>query len=336
MDYLKDMLGIRVRYIEDETPEVSEYLNALYRFQPVLLDDVKAYFVFPKIKLRPIGEVKDHVKSIEKVLGKPVVLVVDFFCSQQKKYLCYHKIPFIVLDRQIYLPFMGIYLQNKENNNEIIFDMFLPSSQLMLLYYIYLGCPEMYTSEFLGVMPFNSTTVSRASRQLEQLGFIEAERRGKNKAIFTDKTPKELFESLKSKLMNPVKRTVYVKKEDLKDDLMLSGYSALADYTSVSFPPAECYASDKVKYWSKYELEELDNATDLIAVEIWRYDPNILSDGKSVDRLSLALSLRDDEDPEVQKAVETMLDQLWEEIDAGHPSELQDKFNLRIDAIPMF
>lgn len=46
---------------------------------------------------------------------------------------------------------------------------------------------------------------------------------------------------------------------------------------------------------------------DQCAVELQRYDPKRLSKGTSVDRLSLAPSLRDDHDKRVEVAVGEML-----------------------------
>ena len=51
------------------------------------------------------------------------------------------------------------------------------------------------------------------------------------------------------------------------------------------------------------------------AVELSRYDQGILSKGKCVDRLSLALSLDNDGDERVEQAVEEMLKNLWGELD---------------------
>lgn len=45
-------------------------------------------------------------------------------------------------------------------------------------------------------------------------------------------------------------------------------------------------------------------------VETWQYPP-IPTDKRYVDKLSLALSLRDNHDPRVEKEVELMIEQLW-------------------------
>jgi hypothetical protein len=42
-------------------------------------------------------------------------------------------------------------------------------------------------------------------------------------------------------------------------------------------------------------------------VEVWSYEPDLLSDGPAVDRFSLYLSLRDDTDERVQSALAEMM-----------------------------
>ena len=80
-------------------------------------------------------------------------------------------------------------------------------------------------------------------------------------------------------------------------------------------PPAVgCYASGSVSSWEKNATGKLQNSDDQCAVELWRYNPNKLASGEIVDRLSLALALRDDEDERIEEAVEEMLDGVWREI----------------------
>jgi hypothetical protein len=66
----------------------------------------------------------------------------------------------------------------------------------------------------------------------------------------------------------------------------------------------------------KQNLEELpytmDANTDVV-VELWKYDPVLLSKDGMVDPLSLAMSFEGNEDERVQEAIEELLDTLWEE-----------------------
>lgn len=67
--------------------------------------------------------------------------------------------------------------------------------------------------------------------------------------------------------------------------------------------------------------KQLQSSKDQYALELWRYDPKKLSDGEYVDRLSLAISLRDDRDERIEEAVEEMLEQVWRDIDKSEKRE---------------
>lgn len=315
MEYLKFVLGIRVIYSDDKIESVPNYIHTRYRLQKVSLDGKKAVFVYPKTDLDSINAVKKHLDRIEKALGASAVLVPEHLTYREKEYLLQEHIPFIVDGRQIYLPFMAVYLQERGDSEKMeIVDM-LPSAQLLLLYYVYHGCGEMLTSEVVRELSFTATSISRASRQLEDLGLIQAEKRGVQKVIYSDKEPRELFESAQSYLMNPVKRTIYVPKREVKEKLLMSGYSALSEYTMLNPSMVEYYAVESVAVWGKKSSMKLLNADDQCAVELWRYDPRKLAEGGFVDRLSLALALKEDRDERIEEAVDEMLNNVWREID---------------------
>ena len=320
MEYLKSVLGIQVDYCGSEMPNLPNYILNMYRLQKVLLDGRKAVFVYPKAEIETFNAVKKHLARIEHETGANTVLLPERLTYRQKEYLLREHIPFVVDGKQIYLPFMAVYLQQRCDAEKPMYDNILPSAQLLLLYYIYRGCGELSASEAAENLSFTSTSVSRACRQLEEFGLIYSEKRGVQKVIFSDKDPQSLFETAKEYLLNPVKRTIYVPKSDIKGKFLLSGLSALADYSMLNPPATEYYAAESISAMEKNATGKLQNSDDQCAVELWRYDPNKLakSDGAAnaerVDRLSLALALKDNRDERIEEAVEEMLDSVWREI----------------------
>lgn len=89
------------------------------------------------------------------------------------------------------------------------------------------------------------TSISRASKQLEGMGFLRSRKIGVQKILFSENSAKELFYKAEKVLLNPVKRTVYVPCEEVKTELLESGYSALAEYSMLNAPSVRCYASEK-------------------------------------------------------------------------------------------
>ena len=315
MDYLKRVLGLRVVYREDPPGSLPNYIHARYRLQRVSLDGKAAVFVYPKGELEAVSAVKSH---LEKIAGKenvPAVLIPGHLTWREKEYLLQDHIPFIVEGRQIYLPFMALYLQERGDAEKRELTTMLPSAQVLLLFYIYQGCGELPASEAAQKLGFTPMSISRAARQLEETGIIRTESRGVRKVICSDKTPEELFTDSKAKMNNPVKRTVYVPKASVEGKLLLSGYSALSEYSLINAPMTECFAAGSIAAWEKEASCRLHSSDDQCAVELWRYDPRKLTDGNVVDKLSLALTLGSEQDERTEEAVEEMLTSVWEIID---------------------
>ena len=210
---------------------------------------------------------------------------------------------------------MAVYLQERGDIEEQDISNMLPSSQLLLLHYIYNGCGEMLTSDAAKALNLTATSISRASRQLEEMQFINTEKRGVQKVIYSNWRPKELFAIAHTSMKNPVRRTIYVPKDSVIEYMPLSGYSALSEYTMLNPPIVKCFASESIKKLDKASSQKLQSTDDQYEIQLWRYDPMKLSGSGMVDRLSLALSFSDDKDERVEDAIEEMLSKTWEDID---------------------
>ena len=314
MEYLERVLGIHAVPRPGPAAPIPNYICARYRIQPFSLDGTAAVFVYPTDELAPIDAVKKHLSRIERAEKAPAVLVPDRLTYRQKEYLLRDHIPCIVDGKQIYLPFMAVYLQERGDGEKPEITKLLPSAQILFLYFIYNGCGELLTGEAAKKLGFTAMSVSRASRQLEEMGLIETRKRGVQKVIISEKGPEELFLSAKHRLLDPVKRTLFVPRALITEELPLSGYSALSEYSMISPPTVECRAAGSAAAWEKASSSRLQSTPDQCKVQLWRYDPGKLAAGGRVDRLSLALSLRDDKDERAEEAVEEMLAGLWREI----------------------
>lgn len=315
MEYLRRVLGIRVWYLKEAVKSLPGFIHARYDMKRVTLDGKEAVFVYPKTELEPVNMVRKHIDRISRTEGSPAVLILQRLTSRQKEYLIRDHIPFVADGKQIYLPFMAVYLQERGDSDKTEARTLLPSAQLLLLYFIYQGCRELTTAEAAAGLGFTATSLSRASRQLEESGLIQTEKRGVQKVILSDKSPEELYDMGKGIMTSPVKKTIFVPKKEIGEELALSGYSALSEYSMMNPPTQETRAAASVAAWEKTSAHRMLNAEEQCAVELWRYDPRKLADGECVDRLSLALALNDSRDERVQEALDEMLKQLWKVID---------------------
>ena len=317
MEYLKRVLGIEVLYGNEALEHLPNFISTRYDSQRVSLNGQKAVFLYPKTELEQVDTLKKHLERVKMVADCPVVLVLEKITARQKEHLLRAKIAFIVDGRQIYLPFMAVYLQERCDAEKSDREEILPSAQMLLLYFIYKGAKGVSTSQVAKDLDLTPTSISRASKQLEEMGSLQSRKIGVQKILFSENSPKELFYKVEKVLLNPVKRTVYVPYEKVKAELLESGYSALAGYSMLNPPNVQCYASERISQWNDCMAKDLQDSNSQVAVEMWRYDPRKLSKKKMVDELSLALSLREDTDERVEEAVEEMLNNLWRKIDGN-------------------
>ena len=243
------------------------------------------------------------------------MLVLSELSFRQKEYLIREKIPFIVEGKQIYLPFMAMYLQERCNAERELREEILPSAQMLLLHFIYGGAQELLTSQAAKDLELTPTSISRASKQLEEMGLLHIKKLGVQRILQSEDSPKMLFQKAGDKLLNPIKRTVYIPKELVGTELLESGYSALAACSMLNTPNVKCYATERISQWKDVMTNSLQDSQVQVAVEMWRYNPRKLSTRNIVDELSLALALREDADERVEEAVEEMLNELWRKID---------------------
>ena len=287
MEYLYKVLGIKATVQRAEFDHLPNYIAVRYRLQKVSMDGQKVIFLYPKTELEQIEVLKKHIARIQKKENLPVVLVLNELSYRQKEYLLREKIPFIVDGKQIYLPFMSVYLQERCDAEKQPREDLLPSAQLLLLHFIYGGTKELPSSQAAKDLKLTATSISRASRQLEEMGLLQIKKAGVQKILLSEDPP----------------------------EVLVSGYSALAEYSMLSAPAVECYATDKISQWKNVMTNRLQDSKTQVAVEMWRYDPRILATGHSVDALSLALTLKDDTDERVEQAVEELLSEVWRKID---------------------
>ena len=113
MEYLDKVLGVKVTYEDVEFKHLPNFIATRYRLQMVSMNEQKMIFLYPKTELEQIEVLKKHIARIQKNENLPVVLVLRELSFRQKEYLIREKIPFIVDGKQIYLPFMAVYLQER-------------------------------------------------------------------------------------------------------------------------------------------------------------------------------------------------------------------------------
>ena len=178
MEYLNKVLGIEVVYMNGKFEHLPNFIATRYRLQRVSMNGQGVIFLYPKTELEQVEVLKKQIARIQRNENLPVVLVLNELSFRQKEYLIREKIPFIVEGRQIYLPFMALYLQERCNAEKKPREEMLPSAQMLLLHFIYGGAQELSTSQAAKNLELTPTSISRASKQLEEMGLLHIKKEG--------------------------------------------------------------------------------------------------------------------------------------------------------------
>ncbi len=307
MKYIEDVLGVKVHYqpwiYENKLPY---YLSDRYELKKVLIGSAAALFLYPKTELEQLTSLKKQIAKIQMFESLPVVIILKSISRSRLQYMIAAHIPFIVLDKQIYLPFMGIALQNRFYAEPLKMERLQPASQVLLFYYIYLNKQKIYMTDITRALGFSGMTISRAIRQLEQTTFFSTEKEGVQKVLVGNYSGQELFEKMKPYLVSPVRKVLYIDKYDDLPKKYLSGMSALSQKSMLNPPEIMCYAINGKKGKLSGTEVLIDGAAQ-IKVELWKYDPGILATNGVVDPLSLVMSLHDELEERTQEAVEILL-----------------------------
>ncbi len=254
-------------------------------------------------------------KQMAKLPAQPdhIVLCFKHLDSRRRKALIEAQIPFIVPESQIYLPFLGIVLQERTKPVSTAPKRFSAAAQLILLHLIYKPAERPARKVDLAKrLDISAMNVTRAVQELTALKLVTVEKAGRCDYVSAAGESKELYERALPYMMDPVQKRLYVRERAEFAGLPLAGESALATYSLLNGPAVDCKAMGRKEYKNLEGIEEVDPAwsgnRDYIQLELWKYDPKLLAVSSRVDAISLFLSLRKNTDERVEQAVEEMME----------------------------
>ncbi|MDO6435752.1 hypothetical protein Q4E93_34375 [Flavitalea sp. BT771] len=301
LEYLERTLGAAVQMNSAEQSKKARllpvYLDRSYRFFYGTIQGQTLTFAFatePDV-LTP-GRLKKDAAAVANVLGYPVVFVLERLEAHHRTRLIQQKIAFLVPGKQLHIPFLVISLTDPEEKFRLPkLEKLRPASQVLLLYH--LGKERLDSDNYQTIaqkIGYSAMTVRRAAEELEAYQLARKEGKGE-KFIRFAASGRELWDKALTYLASPVKISYAINQ--LPKDVMLkkAGITALSNYTELALPAQSSYALYEVqrkafeKKLQPFEIEYFGGGN--IEIEIWNYDPGILSQGDSVDPLSLYLSI---------------------------------------------
>lgn len=312
--YLNQVLGEGAVLIEnsDAVAQLPYYLHDTYEvLSGRLLGDPVIFACVKNGQPLAAKQVAQHAQQLRDLLHVPVLVVLRAIAPGERKQLIQQGVPFVVPNTQLFAPHMGMILTERfVAQLPTDRDLASPATQALLIWFLnHHPATETWSPfEEAAALGYAGMTATRAVRELLQFGLFELEVRGRAKYLKLAVSRRELWERAKTYLRNPVLRTLWTYDRQVFDvcDARLAGESALATMTMLNEPsqPVIAMTAEAVEQAKQSGVFfEPRPIADGVAVQVWRYRPDIVAKTKNVDPLSLWLSLRDNRDHRIQIAL---------------------------------
>lgn len=286
----------------------------MFRFYKTVFNQHELCIVEPKGDTNSLTPKQNRqlAELIERTIGIPVAFLLPSLPYYDRSRLVAQGVYFVVSDKYVFLPGMLINAQTKRQGKER--KKLSATAQYILLYYLLHKEINEFTLQAIEAkVPYSYQLISRAAVELEDKQLFQSEKDGKTKILFSDTSRAILWENALPFLTSPIKKVVYT--DDLwSAPFYIGSVSALSHYSNLN--PDE---QQTRVIWNKdidkkkdAELAKNDPGSNY-RIEIWKYSPKMLSQQPEyVDRLSLYLSLQDDNDPRVSKELNIILNEIWQ------------------------
>jgi len=310
-DYIKRVTGLDVTIESvdnDSLKTLPLFIRQAFDFYQGTLDDRTLIFLIPNPEDRPAPkQLQSQIPKIEDAFGLNAVLVLEDIDSYVRNRLTEMKIAFIVIGEQLYIPFMFLSLDERKRKKLREVETFYPATQSLIIYHLRKSpLHGMNLSEIADHFPYSQMTITRAVREMEAVGLCVTTG-AKEKVLEFPDVKRDVWEQGIEFMRTPVKKAMQVRYRPLENSMVIAGISALSRYSNLSPDLHQTFAvrKDALRH---IEEKGVISEQDEIQIEVWRYDPVLLSADGVADPFSVYLSLQDHPDERVQAALEEMIE----------------------------
>ena len=314
-EYIEKILHQYVQIFPyEEANKLPLALRGTYTFYWLIIGGYKVLAAEPFEKMTLVDLRKQH-RQIEILTGQKCVLFLKNINYYTRDTLLEEGIPFIWENHQIYLPFIGILLDDQKGKKTIPCGRISFLTQKLLLCSLYQNWENVNVTKAAELMNVSKMSITRSFDELEALNvpYLNVKYRARNFTADTDK--KAMWEQIRPILRNPIVK-IYALKEQPERLFTLSGLSALSHYSLLNEPDCRYIAVAKKELsLIDFSLDKLSGVGDIpecIVQEVGYKIP--FGDKKAIDPFSLMLGLSDDElqEPRISNSIDEMLEKyVW-------------------------
>lgn len=313
-EYLEKVLRRNIEIaVFENVNSLPLFYSGQYNLYSVKMDGIKWLIAEPKEKLG-LAYMRKNQRQLEKLTGLNCALYLKRINNYSEDIMIKEGIPFVVENKQIYLPFTGLLLASEADKTLAPISKISFLTQRLLLIAIYEKWQQMTVTKIAESIGVTKMSVTRCFDEIEYLELPVLAMKGKSRVITINRDTKELWDDIQPILRNPV-ITTYELAEDLKLEVK-AGISALCEYSMIEDNSYPTYAI------TKKDLQELQIKKRQLAprgeevgciIQELGYCINFQNQDV-IDPLTVLLSLSDEElsDDRVSLSVDQMLrEHVW-------------------------
>lgn len=303
--------------------KVTEYKNTLALPIFMMMRDIRLVefhgvsFALINIIKEPeltIAAMKKQQKKYEEVLQCPIAYEVVINSVSMRNALVKNGVPFVDLPGNVFLPFMGIVLQDVYRKQLVKADKMMPATQMVFLELLYMEDEESaLKSEVAKKLNLTKTSITRATAQLEEMGLIRQIKSGTEISIQRNYSRKEYYENAKEYLINPVQKVITIMRNEATFESLSAGETALSQVSELNPPRIEAraiYKGEEVIDQLEVVDARYEDLDACLNVQLWKYNPSYFAREGRVDPVSLACTFKGNEGERIEMSIEELLEEL--------------------------
>ena len=307
-----DILGLKVNYKKwNKEKQLPLFILNDFVVQKAIINDIECLSLTPKGDLPTLPAFKKQISIIKEIENISIFLQLDVISSFRRQNLLENKIPFILKDKIVYLPFMATYLTNTQYV-DINVEKISLATQLLFTWILYQNANKYYVSDAVKSLGFSNMTLTRAYRQLCATQLFEEHKDGRKIFLTTSLSKVDLFNKMRPYLQSTFYTCGYILRKEITKDMVLAGESAFSQHAEINPPRIKTYAIEK-KLSNNIKLQrECYSYDEQVELQIWKHNPLTFSQNKkNIDTISLIISLLGNEDERLDKQIEKLLAQIF-------------------------
>lgn len=261
-----------------------------------------------------VAAMKKQKSKYEEVLQCPVAYKVALNSVSMRNVLVKNGVSFVDLPGNVFLPFMGIVLQDVYRKQIVKADKMMPATQMVFLELLYMHDEESaLKSEIANKLNLTKTSITRATAQLEEMGLIRQTKSGTEISIQRNCSRKEYYENAKAYLINPVQKVITIMRQERISESFSAGETALSQLSELNPPRIEecaIYKGEEVIEQLEIVDARYEDQDDCLNVQLWKYNPSYFAREGRVDPVSLACTFKGNEDERIEMCIEELVGEL--------------------------